>query len=103
MPVDPQQLYARGLISDDAMSSFADRLAAYGAPPSENVEDRRNDPQSGYEHMLAFNNLSGAAYRHLFPWLRSLDMHLPQPKIPRQAGQLREQAGYYDISKRQTP
>jgi hypothetical protein len=79
--------------------SFADRLAAYGAPPSKNVEDRSGEAESGYGHMLAMNNLVGSLVRHLFPSLRSLDMPMEPKYRQRQAGQLREQAGYYNINR----
>lgn len=119
MATDVDSLIKRGLISQKAAEqltptladllatygsppSFSGRLAAYGAPPSDNVEDRRGDPKDPYVSMQAANNFVGAVARHLFPFLRDLDIPTPQPRLyPRQAGPLREQAGYYDIQRAQ--
>lgn len=82
--------------------TFAERLAAFGSPPAENVEDRRNEPKSGYVSMQAFNalvrDLVRSSYGQVFPGVPSPDLPRLEPKYrQRQAGQLREQAGYYDI------
>jgi hypothetical protein len=97
MPVDPQSLYARGLISDAQMDqlretpSFGERAAATGSPPSENIEDRRGE-RMGDAELIA---------RQLRDLAKKLSGRRPPrktlPPVQRPAGQLPIDAGFDDI------
>jgi hypothetical protein len=52
-PFDPDES-AKRMFSAPA-SGFAERVQKLGGDRQGNVEDRRADPQSGYEHILADN------------------------------------------------
>jgi hypothetical protein len=78
--------------------TFGDRIESYGEPATEKVEDRRNDPKDPYVSMLKGNQFVRQVYRQTFPFLKDLDIELPEPKYKKlESGQLPEQAGIHDI------
>lgn len=118
MPADLDSLYARGVIGGDQMEklralarlapnlfggnaqpSFADRAALVGAPPSGNVEDRRGAPESGYEHMLAGNQLIHGLMRAIIGKEPFGDYPVKYARRPT-GGQLQKDAGSDDIGRK---
>lgn len=98
-----QLLMARGLSLTEA-KTFLERLYAYGAPASSNVEDRRGDPKNAYLAMLAGNQrireLARSDYEDIIMrHLRDLDFPTLAPRPPRQSGQLPKDLGLYDIGR----
>jgi hypothetical protein len=78
--------------------TFGQRLDAFGSQQPGTIDDRRNNPIDPYTAMKALNWIA------MYPLRRDLgldrfDMHLPEPRLPRQPGALPGQAGLYDIKR----
>ena len=64
------------------------------------VEDRRNEPQSGYDHMLAHLQRMGQLGRLMYPWAPGRDFYTPESHhIKRQSGKLSEDIGVHDVGR----
>lgn len=102
-PIVPQQQKRGGAVKRDdggdvgtfnsRWPGINERLQWNGQGPTGYIEDRSDDAESGYLHMLAQVD----RWRHMPP---TMEFNLPQAKnYPRQSGNLPAEMGYYDIGR----
>jgi len=75
---------------------FASRLDILGSQQPGNVDDRRGFPESGYQHMLAGNQMIHGIMRAIFGYEPFGDYPVKYARQPT-GGQLQKDAGVNDI------